>query len=57
VVERGTDSLVGLAEAIDAGGRLVVRGPDGSVVVVAAGDVTHLRPAEGGIPDGGAGED
>jgi BirA family biotin operon repressor/biotin-[acetyl-CoA-carboxylase] ligase len=56
VVERGTDSLVGLAEAIDAEGRLVVRGPDGSVVVVAAGDVTHVRPAEGGKRDGGAGE-
>ena len=47
VVERGHDRLVGLAEGIDDEGRLVVRVDVGPPVAVAAGDVIHLRPAQG----------
>jgi BirA family biotin operon repressor/biotin-[acetyl-CoA-carboxylase] ligase len=39
-------TLAGTAEAVDWDGRLVVRTPDGSVPL-AAGDVTHVRPAGG----------
>ncbi|MFB9904724.1 biotin--[acetyl-CoA-carboxylase] ligase [Allokutzneria oryzae] len=37
--------LHGVAEDIDADGRLVVRAADGSAQPVSAGDVVHLRPA------------
>jgi len=55
VIDQGGDRLVGRAERIDDEGRLVVR-PDGTAaartvaagtVAVSAGDVTHVRPAEG----------
>ena len=39
----GAAPLVGRATGIDAGGRLVVQGPDGEVAV-GAGDVVHVRP-------------
>lgn len=40
----GDDDLVGIATDIDGSGRLLVmRGSDGVIVAVAAGDVTHLR--------------
>jgi BirA family biotin operon repressor/biotin-[acetyl-CoA-carboxylase] ligase len=40
----GDDDLVGIATGIDGSGRLLVmRGSDGVIVAVAAGDVTHLR--------------
>jgi BirA family biotin operon repressor/biotin-[acetyl-CoA-carboxylase] ligase len=43
--------LVGLAEAIDDEGRLVVRPATGPAVAVAAGDVTHVRPHDAeGLP-------
>lgn len=41
----GGSTLVGRAEEIDPGGRLVVAGPDGPTPV-GAGDVVHVRPAE-----------
>lgn len=41
----GDDRLHGLAAEIDPGGRLVVRGADGTLTPVSAGDVVHLRPA------------
>jgi BirA family biotin operon repressor/biotin-[acetyl-CoA-carboxylase] ligase len=47
VVTRGNDSVVGLAERIDDDGRLVVRPPGGPVEIIAAGDVTHVRPERG----------
>jgi BirA family biotin operon repressor/biotin-[acetyl-CoA-carboxylase] ligase len=47
VVERGDTRVVGLAEAIDSLGRLVVRPDGGAPLAVSAGDVTHLRPADG----------
>ncbi|MGH9114974.1 MAG: biotin--[acetyl-CoA-carboxylase] ligase, partial [Acidimicrobiales bacterium] len=43
VVQREGPDLVGVAEAIDAGGRLVVRPETGPAVAVSAGDVVHLR--------------
>jgi BirA family biotin operon repressor/biotin-[acetyl-CoA-carboxylase] ligase len=46
-VQRGTTDLVGTAEGIDGDGRLLVRPDGGAVVAVAAGDVIHLRPADG----------
>jgi BirA family biotin operon repressor/biotin-[acetyl-CoA-carboxylase] ligase len=42
----GGRALVGPATGIDAGGRLVVQGPDGEMAV-GAGDVVHVRRAEG----------
>ncbi|WP_019629091.1 biotin--[acetyl-CoA-carboxylase] ligase [Actinomadura atramentaria] len=42
----GDRTLVGTAGDIDAAGCLVVRGPDGDESV-SAGDVVHVRPAEG----------
>ncbi|MGK9148893.1 biotin--[acetyl-CoA-carboxylase] ligase [Plantibacter flavus] len=43
----GGGTLTGTAESIDADGRLVVRPADGGApVAVAAGDVTHVRPAD-----------
>lgn len=41
----GEQNLVGTAEAVDVDGRLRVRGPDGRVHALAAGDVVHLRPS------------
>ena len=43
----GARALVGRATGIDAGGRLVVQGPDGEMAV-GAGDVVHVRPV---VPD------
>ena len=37
--------LQGTATAVDGDGRLVVRTSAGAYVTVAAGDVTHVRPA------------
>ena len=42
----GVPPLAGKAVAIDDHGRLVVRGGDGALVTVAAGDVTHLKPGK-----------
>lgn len=43
-VQLGEDSaLVGTAEQVDINGRLVVRGNDGQLTPVSAGDVVHLR--------------
>jgi BirA family transcriptional regulator, biotin operon repressor / biotin---[acetyl-CoA-carboxylase] ligase len=41
----GVPGLQGRAVAVDEQGRLVVRDGSGALVTVAAGDVTHLRPA------------
>ncbi len=38
--------LIGLAEAIDDQGRLVVRPASGPAVTIAVGDVTHVRPVD-----------
>jgi BirA family transcriptional regulator, biotin operon repressor / biotin---[acetyl-CoA-carboxylase] ligase len=56
-VQQGSSDLVGRAEGVDGDGRLLVRldggsggaagGDRGRVVAVAAGDVIHLRPADG----------
>lgn len=46
-VQQGDSELVGLAEGLDSDGRLLVRPDGGDLVAVAAGDVTHLRPAPG----------
>ena len=35
--------LTGRAEGIDDDGRLLVRGPDGALIPLSVGDVTHLR--------------
>lgn len=43
----GGGVLEGLAEELDADGRLVVRSPDGELHPVAAGDVVHARVAGG----------
>ncbi len=43
----GGDQLVGDAEGVDDVGRLVVRAPDGRTHALAAGDVIHVRPADG----------
>ncbi len=48
VVEQGDGLLQGRAEAIDDDGRLVLRLAGGTRVVVAAGDVIHVRPAPAG---------
>jgi BirA family biotin operon repressor/biotin-[acetyl-CoA-carboxylase] ligase len=40
--------LIGTATGLDADGRLEVRADDGSVVVVAAADIHHLRDTRGG---------
>jgi BirA family transcriptional regulator, biotin operon repressor / biotin---[acetyl-CoA-carboxylase] ligase len=40
----GDDQLRGTATAVDPSGRLVVRGVDGAVTPVSAGDVVHVRP-------------
>ncbi|HQU26642.1 MAG TPA: biotin--[acetyl-CoA-carboxylase] ligase [Acidimicrobiales bacterium] len=45
-VEQPSVTLEGVARAVDDAGRLVVATPDGEVAV-AAGDVVHVRPAEG----------
>ncbi len=42
-VERGTGSVVGIAEGVDGTGALIVDGADGRVVHH-VGDVVHLRP-------------
>lgn len=42
----GGTSLVGMAEDVDAHGRLLLLGADGRRQPIAAGDVVHLRPAE-----------
>lgn len=44
-VELGEGELAGTAEDVDATGRLLVREAGGVLTAVAAGDVTHLRPA------------
>ncbi len=41
----GQDQLCGTAHDIDSSGRLIVRGVDGALTPVSAGDVVHLRPA------------
>lgn len=41
----GESDLSGTATEIDPVGRLVVRGTDGAVTPVSAGDIVHLRPA------------
>ncbi|MEV3861047.1 biotin--[acetyl-CoA-carboxylase] ligase [Streptomyces sp. NPDC050095] len=41
----GERELVGEAVAVDADGRLVIAGSDGSREAVGAGDIVHLRPA------------
>lgn len=47
-VERpGGDQIVGTAEDVDPQGRLLVHPEDGERVAVAAGDIVHLRPADG----------
>jgi BirA family biotin operon repressor/biotin-[acetyl-CoA-carboxylase] ligase len=44
----GDGRLVGVAEGVDDDGCLLVRPDDGSAVrALAAGDVVHVRPAEG----------
>jgi BirA family transcriptional regulator, biotin operon repressor / biotin---[acetyl-CoA-carboxylase] ligase len=43
-VERADGTLVGVATGVDGGGRLLVD-VDGSMAVIAAGDVVHLRDA------------
>jgi biotin-(acetyl-CoA carboxylase) ligase len=43
-VELATGVLEGVATGIDDDGRLVVEPRNGAPVVVAAGDVVHLRP-------------
>lgn len=40
----GDETLSGTASDIDSGGRLVVRGVDGTTTAVSAGDVVHVRP-------------
>jgi BirA family biotin operon repressor/biotin-[acetyl-CoA-carboxylase] ligase len=45
VVEQGSGRLRGRAEGIDHDGRLMLRLAGGASVVVAAGDVIHVRPA------------
>ncbi|MFB2557280.1 biotin--[acetyl-CoA-carboxylase] ligase [Herbiconiux liangxiaofengii] len=45
----GGSVRTGTARAIDDDGRLVVDTDDGAPLVVAAGDVTHLRHSDGGI--------
>ena len=47
-VERSRDVVVGVARDVDTTGALVLD-VDGALVVVSAGDVEHLRPAESGI--------
>jgi BirA family biotin operon repressor/biotin-[acetyl-CoA-carboxylase] ligase len=42
-VETGGEQIQGRAEGLDASGRLLLRRPDGTVDVIAAGDVIHLR--------------
>jgi BirA family biotin operon repressor/biotin-[acetyl-CoA-carboxylase] ligase len=42
-VELATGALEGVATGIDDDGRLLVEPPGGAPVVVAAGDVVHLR--------------
>jgi BirA family biotin operon repressor/biotin-[acetyl-CoA-carboxylase] ligase len=43
----GDARLVGVAEGVDDGGRLLVRPDDGSSVrALAAGDVVHVRPSD-----------
>jgi BirA family biotin operon repressor/biotin-[acetyl-CoA-carboxylase] ligase len=47
----GGGELVGAAEGVDEDGRLVVAAADGSArTALAAGDVVHVRPAEGTVP-------
>lgn len=41
----GDDEIIGVANAVDDGGRLIID-RDGSPVTVSAGDITHLRPAD-----------
>jgi BirA family transcriptional regulator, biotin operon repressor / biotin---[acetyl-CoA-carboxylase] ligase len=45
-VDLGDRTIVGVADDVDASGRLVLTGPHGERVVVAAGDVVHLRLAD-----------
>ncbi|MHA6792873.1 biotin--[acetyl-CoA-carboxylase] ligase [Pseudonocardia bannensis] len=42
----GGDAIVGMAEDVDAYGRLLLLGPDGRRRPVVAGDVIHLRPVD-----------
>lgn len=44
-VELGDHDLHGVAEDVDASGRLVVRADDGRTTAVSAGDVVHVRPS------------
>ncbi|MBC7224444.1 MAG: biotin--[acetyl-CoA-carboxylase] ligase [Anaerolineae bacterium] len=44
-VHTGTETLVGVAEAVDEGGALLLRLGDGSLRRILAGDVARLRPA------------
>lgn len=44
-VHVGTETLVGVAEAVDEGGALLLRLEDGSLRRILAGDVVQLRPA------------
>ncbi|VXB07481.1 biotin--[acetyl-CoA-carboxylase] ligase [Nocardioides sp. AX2bis] len=46
----GDRELHGLARTVDEAGRLVVRTDEGQDVVVAAGDVVHVRPRPGSAP-------
>ncbi len=46
-VEFADHAVEGIATDVDPLGRLVVRGDDGTVTVVAVGDVEHLRPVTG----------
>ena len=45
-IETADAALVGTAEAVDAEGRIVVRGDDGNVSSFDTADVVHLRPHE-----------
>ncbi|HET9691024.1 MAG TPA: biotin--[acetyl-CoA-carboxylase] ligase [Acidimicrobiales bacterium] len=47
-VELADRTITGVARAVDPDGRLVVAADDGTEVAVTAGDVVHLRGAEGG---------
>jgi len=42
-VQTGTETLLGVAEAVDEGGALLLRGEDGRLRRILAGDVTQLR--------------
>ena len=44
-VDVGDREIIGVAEDVDAAGKLVIKATDGERVTVAVGDVVHLRPA------------